>query len=236
MKKKTAITALLLVLVALLGLIGRASAQENGNLLPSLTAENSPYGRIYSDFVYCPGENGMPCSWQAKTFGLVRDAASWHPLFIHTFDDEHTNVVVVNGRDQFDKNIMSPVLTFSPMQVMRGQKYEFRADLVDVCCNDGLRIDRNAGVRFGLILPSGEFKLLAGVSAGNEWATVRSHYTPDFDGVVALAVVNTTWAWDNNDFAISNLYFGSECKEDGHGHGRKDGDRDNTPRPGKYRR
>lgn len=173
-------------------------------------------------------EGQINCSWLPRTFGVVRDAASWHPYFVHTVDEEHDSVLVINGNDQARLGIPW-VMLYNQMYVEKGEVHNFSADLISTCCNNWTRPEEiKASIEFGIVSvdETSKFNFTAGATATSKWVTIQGKYVPEKSGLVYVAFRERTISGDDNDYGIANVYFGRVCQQD-HDHRRHD------VRPGK---
>ena len=164
-----------------------------------------------SDYVRNP-----ELGWDPATFTITDDPALWHPSFI-TLGDHTTGtgrMFVGNGSTAQG----STVWQSQTIDVAAGLDYYFEAFVSNVCCDNFLRTNGESMLDFRLSFNGGPARSL-GIRATDTlrpglWEGLSTQWLSQEGGSVTLSLVDLTSIYDANDFALDDVYFGSETTLD----------------------
>jgi hypothetical protein len=150
--------------------------------------------------------------WDPATFTVTNDPALWHPAFV-TLGDHTTGtgeMFVGNGSTVPG----STVWQSQTIDVVGGLDYYFEAFVSNVCCDNFLRSSGQSMLDFRLSFNGGPTRSL-GTRATDTlspglWEGLSTDWMSQEAGNVTLSLVDLTSIYDANDFAIDDVYFGSE--------------------------
>ena len=154
--------------------------------------------------------------WDPATFTVTDDPALWHTAFVHLGD--HTTgtgqMFVGNGSTVPG----STVWQSETINVADGLDYYFEAFVSNVCCDNFLRGSGQSMLDFRLSFNGGPTRSL-GTRATDTlrpglWEGLSTEWMSQEAGNVTLSLVDLTSIYDANDFAIDDVYFGSETSID----------------------
>lgn len=154
--------------------------------------------------------------WDPATFTVTDDPALWHPAFTSVGD--HTTgtggMFVGNGSTVPGRTVWQS----QTIDVAGGLDYYFEAFVSNVCCDNWLRSSGQSLLDFRLSFNGGPTRSL-GTRATDSlspglWNGLSTEWTAEEAGNVTLSLVNLTSIYDANDFAIDDVYFGSETTLD----------------------
>lgn len=141
--------------------------------------------------------------WPAGTFGLDDTASGRHPLWVANGD--HTSgsgtMMLVNGQTTSESTVWRQSVTVAP-----DTHYFFEAWAMNVCCNTaGAWGDSGLGFYINGILLGSNMTSGSGVWTGlsNTWFSAGAT-------AAVLEVRNTSTIFSGNDFAIDDLYLGTD--------------------------
>ena len=176
------------------------------NLVPNGTfeAQNSQFTSQYS---FTPGGNTAEGQYTVST-----TSHPWNTLFIQTAD--HTSgtgyMMVANG-SPVDGSI---VWRSQAIPVSSGTDYFFEAFVKNVCCTSSYTGGNSPAIlEFSVSLNNGPAVSLGTVTTdlgSGAWQGLSEQYSSTGTGTVILALVNRNTAAGGNDFAIDDIYFGTE--------------------------
>ena len=144
-----------------------------------------------------------------------------NPMSVH---DSWVNVggtnpmLIANGAPNSTLNIWES----SAIGVTAGGKYNFAADVMNVCCNTSFTgANSPSTISFEISLNGGAWTTLAthttnpGLPDAGIIASLSDLYTASAAGTVQLRAINAIDAASGNDFALDNLSFASAVPEPG---------------------
>lgn len=176
------------------------------NLVPngSFEAQNTQFT---SDYAFTPGGNTAEGQYTVST-----SSTPWNTLFIPTAD--HTSgagyMMVANGSPVDG----STVWKSQAIPVSSGTSYFFEAFVRNVCCTSAYTgINSPAVLEFSVSLNGGPAVSLGTVTtdlSGNAWQGLSEPYISTGTGTVILSLINRNTTAGGNDFAIDDIYFGTE--------------------------
>ena len=164
-----------------------------------------------SDYALNPG-----LGWDPATFTVTNDPALWHPAFV-TLGDHTTGtgqMFVGNGSTVAGRTVWQS----QTIDVTGDLDYYFEAFVSNVCCDNFLRSSGQSLLDFRLSFNGGP-SLSLGARATNTmtpglWEGLSTQWMSQEAGNVTLSLVDLTSFYDANDFAIDDVYFGSETTLD----------------------
>ena len=150
--------------------------------------------------------------WDPGTFTVTDNPALWHPAFT-TLGDHTTGtgrMFVGNGSTVPG----STVWQSQTINVAEGLEYYFEAFASNVCCNNFLRNGGQSMLDFRLSFNGGPARSL-GIRTTDTlrpglWEGLSTQWMSQGAGNVTLSLVDLTSIYDANDFALDDVYFGSE--------------------------
>lgn len=154
--------------------------------------------------------------WDPATFTVTNDPALWHPSFV-TLGDHTTGtgqMFLGNGSTVAGRTVWQS----QTIDVAEGLDYYFEAFVSNICCDNFLRSSGQSLLDFRLSFNGGPTRSL-GTRATDTlnpglWAGLSTEWTSEEAGNVTLSLVDLTSIYDANDFAIDDVYFGSETSLD----------------------
>jgi len=162
-----------------------------------------------SGYVYAPDSNTAEGQYTVRN-----DPAGWNPYFISTGD--HTSgtgqMMVVNG----SPDLGAVVWSSQPIQLTKNTDYFFEAFVKNVCCIDSYTGSNSASsLKFSLKLSDGTVVSLGTITTNLDkpptWQGLSTqYYSSGFDGSVVLSLINQNTIRAGNDFAIDDIYFGTQ--------------------------
>lgn len=178
---------------------------ENG----SFEAGNSLFA---SGYVYAPNSNTTEGQYTVRT-----DPSPWNTNFISSGD--HTSgtglMMVANGSPIAGAVVWSS----QSIAVTSGTNYFFEAFVKNVCCIDSYFVNGGlnsaSSLEFSLKLSNGTVVSLGTITTKLDkpptWQGLSTQYSSlDFDGFVVLSLINQNTIRAGNDFAIDDIYFGTQ--------------------------
>jgi hypothetical protein len=187
-----------------------ASAATNLITNGDFSAGNSGFTTQYN--YVSPGPNVM---WPEGNITIAANPFSVHSYWVNIAGSNP--MLIANGATAGNLTIWQE----SAINVVAGGKYNFAADVMNVCCNDSFH---------GANSPS---SIIFQISTdGTTWTNLVSHtttppgdagvltalsalYTAGASGTVSLRAINNINAPSGNDFALDNLSFASAVPEPG---------------------
>ncbi len=154
--------------------------------------------------------------WDPATYTVTDNPALWHPAFV-TLGDHTTGtgkMFVGNG----STSTGSTVWQSQTIDVAAGLDYYFEAFVSNVCCDNFIRTGGQSMLDFRLSFNGGPARSL-GIRATDTlrpglWDGLSTQWMSQEVGTVTLSLVDLTSIYDANDFAIDDVYFGSETTID----------------------
>jgi hypothetical protein len=160
-----------------------------------------------SDYSLTPGYGYDPSS-----FTVTDDPALWHPSFADIGDHTSGNGLMYVGNGSIAQG--QTVWQSGPISVASGQQYFFEAFVANVCCTDFNRPNGQSVMNFLLTFNGGPTISLGTRSTdpmrAGMWQGLSTDWQSFGDGTVVLSLQNENSAYDANDFALDDLYFGTE--------------------------
>jgi hypothetical protein len=195
--------------VGVLGIAGVATAAPvnmvtNGDFSSGNTGFSSGY-----DFT--PGIGIDP-----GVYTIGTDPAGWHPLWVSGGD--HTsgngNMFLGNGSTTLGQTVWQS----QSINVEAGQNYFFEAFVANVCCTDFIRMNGPSLLNFTISFNGGP-AISLGTRSTNPavagvWQGLSTEWLSTTAGSVILALTNGSDVYDGNDFAMDDVYFGTETSID----------------------
>lgn len=172
----------------------------------SFEAGNSQFA---SGYAFAPASNTTEGQYTVRT-----DPSGWNPYFISTGD--HTSgtgqMMVVNGSPESGAVVWSS----EKIAVTSNTNYFFEAFVKNVCCTDSYTGSNSASsLEFSLKLSDGTVVSLGTITTNLDkpptWQGLSTQYDSlDFNGFVVLSLINQNTIRAGNDFAIDDIYFGTQ--------------------------
>lgn len=172
----------------------------NGDFSAGYSGFDSDYTRTLTD------------GWDPNTFTVTNDPGLWHPTFASIGD--HTTgsgmMFVGNGSTTLGGRVWES----DSIDVFDGQQYYFEAFVSNVCCTDFIRDHGQSVLDFRIAFNGGPWQSL-GVRETDTllpglWNGLSTEWIAPSAGSVSLRLINLSSAYDANDFAMDDVYFGGE--------------------------
>lgn len=149
--------------------------------------------------------------WDPGTYTVSDDPSRWHPWFAPIAD--HTTgtggMFVGNGSVTPGRGVWEA----DSIVVDDGRQYFFEAYVSNVCCTDYLR-DAHSTLDFMIAFNGGPWTSLGvretDASAPGFWSGLSTQWTAAGSGTVSLKLVDLNTVYDGNDFAMDDVYFGTD--------------------------
>lgn len=185
-----------------------ASAATNLITNGDFSAGNSGFTTQYNYVAPSPG-----IMWDEGNITIAANPFSVHGYWVNI--PGSNPMLIANGATKGNLTIWQE----SAINVVAGGKYNFAADVMNVCCNDSFKGSNSAssiifqistdGVTWNDLVshtttPPGDAGVLTALSA---------LYTAGATGTVSLRAINNINAPSGNDFALDNLSFASAVPE-----------------------
>ena len=158
----------------------------------------------------------LELGWDPGTFTVTDDPAHWHPSFV-TLGDHTTGtgrMFVGNGSTVPGRTVWQS----QTIDVAGGLDYYFEAFVSNVCCDNFLRSSGQSLLDFRLSFNGGPARSLGTRETDTLrpglWAGLSTEWTSQEAGNVTLSLIDLTSIYDANDFAMDDVYFGSETSLD----------------------
>ena len=176
------------------------------------SAGNSGFTTQYN--YVAPGPNVM---WPEGNITIAANPISVHNYWVDLGKGATNPMLIANGATSGNLTIWQE----SAINVVAGGKYNFAADVMNVCCNESFtganspssiifQISTDGVIWNNLVshttTPPGDAGVLTALSA---------LYTAGATGTVSLRAINNINAPSGNDFALDNLSFASAVPEPG---------------------
>lgn len=165
---------------------------DNGDFSSGLSGFSTQY-------TYSPGQDG---GWNPGVFSVEASGYPWHALFLDVGD--HTtgtgNMFVANGRETPD-TVWEKTIT----GLSTNTTYFFEAFLMNLCCTDHPRPGPSLSFfADGQMIGSGS------TETPGLWTGVSTGWNSGASTSVTLRLDNASQVFDGNDFALDDVYFGTE--------------------------
>ena len=150
--------------------------------------------------------------WDPATYTVSSDPGLWHPTFVSIGDHTTGNGLMFVGNGS--TTLGSRVWESDSISVLEGQQYFFEAFVANVCCTDFIRDRGQSVLDFRIAFNGGPWTSL-GIRETDTlmpglWNGLSTRWTSSGAGTVSLRLIDLNSAYDANDFALDDVYFGEE--------------------------
>ncbi len=201
-------------LVAGLAVASGASAATNLIVNGDFSADTAtPTGFSAGTYTYIPPPPGPMSELPEGTETITVNPIDVHPSWVDLGAGANNPMLVVNGQTTSD----NPFWEEDSIATAAGGKYDFSANVMDICCNSTFGNNSNApsdiifevSVNGGAFVPVAEYTTTPGMPAQSGDSGIQKFITGSFDstagGEFSIRAVNDDAAAGGNDFAIDNI-------------------------------